>query len=56
MARVIKPPEPLLLDAGAVSVFLAGSVEMGAAEDWQGQVARALDDLPVVILIHLSRA
>jgi hypothetical protein len=50
MARVVKPPAPLLLDTGAASVFLAGSIEMGAAENWQRQVERALDDLPVVVL------
>ena len=46
----IKPPAPLLLDPGTVSVFLAGSIEMGMAEDWQRQVERALDDLPVLVL------
>lgn len=50
MALVIKPPAPLLWDPSAVSVFLAGSIEMGAAEDWQLHVERALHDLPVVIL------
>jgi hypothetical protein len=37
MARVIKPPTPLPTDLGAASVFLAGSIEMGAAIDWQRQ-------------------
>jgi hypothetical protein len=50
MARVIKPPEPITLDGSTPSVFLAGSIEMGAAEDWQGQVERALGGLDVVIL------
>ncbi|MFL5339602.1 MAG: nucleoside 2-deoxyribosyltransferase domain-containing protein [Gemmataceae bacterium] len=50
MARIIKPPAPVHLDAGVPSVFLAGSIEQGAAEDWQRQVEFALDDLPVVIL------
>jgi hypothetical protein len=31
-------------------VFLAGSIEMGAAEDWQTRVAEALSDLDVVVL------
>jgi hypothetical protein len=31
------------------SVFLAGSIEMGSAEDWQAQLARALSDLDVLI-------
>jgi hypothetical protein len=50
MARVIKPPAPLDVAPGEPSVFLAGSIEMGQAEDWQGAVARALADLPAVIL------
>ncbi|MFO0881685.1 MAG: nucleoside 2-deoxyribosyltransferase domain-containing protein [Gemmataceae bacterium] len=50
MARVIKPPAPLLLGTGGVSVFLAGSIEMGVAEDWQRRIEVALGDLPVVIL------
>jgi hypothetical protein len=31
-------------------VFLAGSIEMGAAEDWQAAVARGLADVEAVIL------
>lgn len=50
MAHILKPPAPLLLDEHAPSVFLAGSIEMGAAEDWQVQVERALGDLEIVIL------
>jgi hypothetical protein len=49
MARVIKPPEPLPPAAGPPSVFLAGSIEMGQAEDWQAVVERALADLDVLI-------
>jgi hypothetical protein len=50
MALVVKPPAPLPSDAGMPSVFLAGSIDMGAAADWQRQVERALHDLPVVVL------
>jgi hypothetical protein len=50
MARVFKPPMPLTLDPTEASVFLAGSIEMGQAEDWQGQVERSLHDLDVVLL------
>jgi len=31
-------------------VFLAGSIEMGKAEDWQETVTQALSDLDIVIL------
>jgi hypothetical protein len=50
MARIIKPPTPIALDDGVPSVFLAGSIEMGAAEDWQSRVERELRDLDVVLL------
>jgi hypothetical protein len=49
MARVFKPPAPLLLDTGQTNVFLAGSIEMGTAADWQREVERALNDLSVVV-------
>lgn len=48
-ARVIRPPAALEL-AGGRGVFLAGSIEMGQAEDWQERVTRGLEDLDVVIL------
>lgn len=50
MARVFKPPALLPLDGPMPSVFLAGSIEMGSAEDWQAQIERALADLDIVIL------
>ena len=49
-AAVLKPPTPLRFDAGRPSVFLAGSIEMGKAEDWQGRLMRALGDLDITIL------
>lgn len=50
MARVIKPPAPLPPNGPLPSLFLAGSIEMGLAEDWQKQFACSLDDLDVLIL------
>ena len=50
MARVLKPPAPLSVSPGVPIVFLAGSIEMGAAENWQAQVEHGLRDLDVVIL------
>jgi hypothetical protein len=50
MVQVFKPPAPPTFDPKLPSVFLAGSIEMGAAEDWQAQVERALQDLDVVLL------
>jgi Nucleoside 2-deoxyribosyltransferase like len=48
-ARVLRPPAPLDL-AGRRAVFLAGSIEMGLAGDWQAEVIAALADLDVAIL------
>ena len=48
--RQIKPPEPLDFDEARPSVFLAGSIDLGAAEDWQARVARALADLDLTVL------
>jgi hypothetical protein len=50
MARSLKPPAPLEFDRRTPSVFLAGSIEMGAAEDWQARLTELLNDLDVVIL------
>ncbi len=49
MARVIKPPAPLVLAADECAVFLAGSIEMGRAEPWQAAVEHQLADLPIVL-------
>ena len=47
--RVIKPPSAI--DPGARrSVFLAGSIEMGLAVDWQEAVTTGLGDLDLVVL------
>ncbi|KLI99906.1 nucleoside 2-deoxyribosyltransferase domain-containing protein [Luteimonas sp. FCS-9] len=48
-ATTIVSPDPLP-DDGRPTVFLAGSIEMGRAGDWQQQVQDALADLDVVLL------
>src|SRR5438067_7529126 len=50
MARVLKPPTPLTLAPGERSVFLAGSIEMGAAGPWQAAVEQTLAAESVVVL------
>ncbi len=42
--QVQKPPTPLAVPAGARVVFLAGSIDMGAADDWQTRLTAALFD------------
>lgn len=50
MPHILKPPSPLSLAGERPSVFLAGSIEMGTAGDWQADFERALADLDVTIL------
>src|SRR5215510_12567556 len=47
---VRKPPAPHDIPAGVRAVFLAGSIDQGAADDWQARLTAALVDLDVVIL------
>jgi hypothetical protein len=52
MARVLKPPSSLVLlptESLYGSVFLAGSIEMGKATNWQAQVEQALVDVDAVV-------
>jgi hypothetical protein len=50
MAVVIKPPNPIDIPAGKQSVFLAGSIDLGVARDWQAEFESELSDCDVVIL------
>jgi hypothetical protein len=43
MAEVIKPP------FRKISIFLAGSIEMGVAEDWQSKIEEELKDYNITI-------
>jgi hypothetical protein len=47
---ILKPPSPLAIPDGARVVFLAGSIEMGAAEDWQSTLTAALGDRELYVL------
>ncbi len=46
----IKAPHDYSGHSGTPSVFLAGSIEMGAAIDWQKKVAAGLSGLDVLVL------
>ena len=48
MSIVIKPPTKLLAAYGSASVFLAGSIEMGKADNWQARIEQLLPDNVVV--------
>ncbi|MDB4955415.1 MAG: hypothetical protein JWO36_2984 [Myxococcales bacterium] len=47
---VLKPPTLLEIDPSARVVFLAGSIEMGNATEWQAALTRELAHLNVVVL------
>ena len=51
-AKVYKPPKPELkdIDFSGVSVFLAGSIEMGKAKEWQNDFTNAVEHLPITVL------
>jgi hypothetical protein len=50
--RVIKPPHPISkAGANIRTIFLAGSIEMGIAEDWQTQVENYFKEYPKDIVI-----
>lgn len=48
MAKIIKAPEELKIEG--ISIFLAGSIEQGKAENWQAVIENSLKDLDITIL------
>lgn len=50
MSLILQPPAALDLRADDISVFLAGSIEMGLAEPWQDVFTAALADEDVTLL------
>jgi len=46
----IKPPESYIHNDDEISLFVAGSIEMGTAPDWQNDFERFFRDLDVIIL------
>ena len=49
--RTIKPPMMTYRDnVKELAIFLAGSIEMGAAENWQAKIEEAMKDRNVLLL------
>ena len=48
--KVYMPPEKFYLGDGKMSVFLAGSIDMGKADDWQTELTEYLKDVDCVVL------
>ena len=54
--RQVFAPNPVDLGPGDTDLFLAGSIEMGLADNWQEEVANDLSDLPdSVVLVNPRR-
>jgi hypothetical protein len=51
--NVHRPPRAWRVEAGTRTVFLAGSIEMGAADDWQTRIMANLD--PEVVVLNPRR-
>jgi hypothetical protein len=49
VARIIKPPDIITISTNKKSIFLAGSIEMGKAEDWQTYIGNKMADYDIVI-------
>ena len=45
----IKAPNKLITKTGHKKIFLAGSIEMGKAENWQTKVSKAMKDEDVIL-------
>lgn len=54
---VVKPPQSLSLHSkrGVISIFLAGSIEMGIAEDWQSKVEKYFENKPMYQIFNPRR-
>lgn len=44
-----EPVEGILRSEGRCSIFLAGSIEMGKAEEWQDRAIKELSSMPVAV-------
>ena len=53
--REIKPPETIERIGDRTSIFLAGSIEMGKAEDWQERIVREFEEKDNVIFFNPRR-
>jgi hypothetical protein len=52
---IIKPPYALSGIENRFSVFLAGSIEMGVAENWQEKIERELHDMENICILNPRR-
>lgn len=55
MAVVVRAPQSIAIAELCPSIFLAGSIDMGAAEDWQEVVTQALADIDGIAIMNPRR-
>jgi hypothetical protein len=55
MATIIKPPTPIPVEPQQRALFLAGSIDLGVAPDWQSMLAAALHDVPRLLILNPRR-
>jgi hypothetical protein len=53
--KEIKAPNPYGLE-GVTSLFTAGSIEQGAAENWQSKLVKALSDMERLVILNPRRS
>lgn len=56
MAIEIQAPTNRVLRDNQFHIFLAGSIEMGKAEDWQSRIVKALDEAENIVLLNPRRS
>jgi hypothetical protein len=54
MATVLKAPEPYIQDE-SMSIFLGGSIDMGAAENWQERLIKDLSVYEDLVILNPRR-
>lgn len=54
MAKVLKAPQEFVQDDD-ISIFLGGSIDMGAAENWQERLTRDLSDYESIVILNPRR-
>lgn len=54
MTKVLKAPEPYIQD-DTLSIFLGGSIDMGAAENWQERLTKDLSGYEDLVILNPRR-
>ena len=55
MSEIIKPPQPLDITLGQQIIFLGGTIDNGASEDWQQVVGQYLVDNYECVVLNPRR-